>query len=283
MSKKTPPGLYLVALPIGNLGDMTFRAIDTLKSADHVWAEDTRNLRKILSYFDIEKSARDIQSCHDHNEREMAQKMVELIAQGASIAYVSDAGMPLISDPGFRLVQAAQKAGQYYTVLPGASAVPSALALSGLPTDRFAFMGFVPNKKAKRRVFFEEIGQLKMTVLAFESARRIHSSLDDALEVLNPKTPTAITREITKAYEEVIHGSLQEVAEKIRGRELKGEIVLAFGENENPEPDDAEIQAALRAAMENMRLKEAVKSVSDGMNLPKNRVYQLALQIKNQD
>ncbi len=276
-------GLYLVPLPIGNLGDMSFRAIETLKSADQIWAEDTRNLRKILSYFDIPKKPSELMACHDHNEAEMSERLVDAVKGGLRVAYVSDAGMPIISDPGFRLVQKAQEAGIYYTALPGPSAVPTALALSSMPSDRFAFLGFVPTKDAKRREFYENVAQLGMTAIAFESAKRVRESLNMAREVLGGAAKAAIVREISKTFEEVIAGNLGEILERVEAGGIKGEVVLVFAPVEKSILSDAEIIEELQQLSGQMRLKEAVQWVAKSHGLPRKRVYQLALTHINQD
>lgn len=276
-------GLYLVALPIGNLGDMSFRAVATLKACDQIWAEDTRNIRKLLTHFDIEKSPRDLFACHDHNEREMSERLVTAIQDGVSVAYVSDAGMPVVSDPGYRLVKAVQDAGQYVTVVPGPSAVLSALALSGLPSDRFAFYGFIPNKDGKRGQFFEDIRSSQMTIVAFESPRRVESALEKALNVMGSDAQIAIVREITKTFEEVIRGSIAEVLERLRENPIKGEVVIVFAPVVRVEMDDDDVKDALREALTSMRMKEAVRMVTERHDLQRNRVYDLALEIVNHE
>lgn len=275
-------GLYLVATPIGNLGDVTLRALDVLNSADEIWAEDTRNARKLLGLLNVENPSARILACHDHNEAEMAARLAERVAEGARIAYLSDAGMPVISDPGFRLVEAAQAAGLYYTVLPGASAVPAALLLSGLPADRFAFLGFIPNKDGKRQAFFESLKTLQMTAIAFESPKRVKASLAQAMEVLGAEAEAALVREISKTFEEVLKGSLAKLNSELDDREIKGEIVLLFAPVEARALDDDAIKSALLDAMKSQKLNAAVKHVAQMHGLARNRVYDLALEMKDE-
>ncbi len=282
-TKKPKAGLYLVSLPIGNLGDMSFRAIQTLKSADEIWAEDTRNLRKILTYFDIPKAGKNLIACHDHNEREMAPRLIEAIKSGKTIAYTSDAGMPLISDPGFNLVKAMQEAELYYTIIPGPSAVLSAMALSAMPSDKFAFLGFIPNKEGKRKKFFEEIKSLQMSAIAFESPKRLQSSLQSAREVLGDHAEIALIREITKTYEEVIRNTLAKLISDLANHTIKGEIVLVFAPLAKENASPSEIEESLRQHLKDMRVKDASKRVAEQFGLSRNEVYRMALELINQE
>ncbi len=277
------PGLYFVPTPIGNLGDMTYRALEVLRTADEIWAEDTRNLRKLLNYFDIQKKTQQLFACHDHNEREMTGRLVAKIEEGKVIAYASDAGMPLISDPGFRLVKATQEAKLYYTVLPGASAVPTALALSGMPTDRFAFLGFVPTKDGKRRQFFEEIKGLDMSAVAFDSPRRLMNNLEAAKEILGAEQNLAVVREISKTFEEVAHGSIDEVMASFAERDVKGEIVIVFAPAVLDLGEPEQIADELKDLLETHRVKEAAKIIAERHSLSRNDAYKMALDIVNQD
>lgn len=273
-----PAGLYLVATPIGNLQDITLRAIDILKNADEIWCEDTRESKKLLQALNI-PIQKPLRACHDHNEMQMATWLIDKIQDNQSIAYVSDAGMPVINDPGFRLIQTAIEADLPYTVLPGASAVPTALALSGMPSHHFGFFGFFPNKSSARKKFFEELKPLKMTIIGFETAHRLSDSLEDAATVFGSSAQCAIVREISKTFEDMVNGTLDELINFYQNNPPKGEIVVLFDRNQTQIADDYQVETALLYAMKTLSTKDAVKLVSDELQRPRKEVYAIALNL----
>jgi 16S rRNA (cytidine1402-2'-O)-methyltransferase len=216
-------GLYLIATPIGNLGDVSQRAIETMTHVDRLYAEDTRHSRKLLNHLGIDRG---LVPCHEHIEAALADEICRMIANGESCGLISDAGTPGISDPGFRLVRACRKADLPVIPIPGPSAVVTALAVSGLPTDSFQFVGFLPPKKSARLRHFEENKDLKMTLVYFESTHRIDKFIADAQEVFGPERVVCIARELTKHHETVLTGPLQEVATRFAKGSSKGEYVV---------------------------------------------------------
>lgn len=217
------PGLYLVATPIGNLGDISRRAIETLKGVDRLYAEDTRHSRKLLNHLEIDRS---LIPCHEHNETNLAREICRYLAEGHSCGLISDAGTPGISDPGFRLVRACRKEGLPVFSIPGPNAVISALAVSGLPTDSFTFMGFLQPKRAARLRAFEANKDNSTTLAFFESTHRIEKFLTDAEEILGPERVVCVARELTKKHETVLTGPLHSVRERFAKGSSKGEFVV---------------------------------------------------------
>lgn len=228
-NSQLPAGLYLIATPIGNLGDVSRRSIETLSGVDALYAEDTRHSRKLLNHLGVERS---LQACHEHNESTMAEEIVRLIENGKSCGLISDAGSPGISDPGFRLVRACRKAGVMVTSIPGASAVIAALSISGLPTDSFRFVGFLPPKRAARIRFFEENKSARETLVLFESTHRINKFIEDAENVLGTERVICIARELTKQHESVLTGTLGDVKERFSKGSSKGEFVVMIAKEE---------------------------------------------------
>ena len=220
---KPAPGLYLVATPIGNLGDITRRAVETLQQVDRVYAEDTRHSRKLLNHLDIDLQ---LIPCHEHNEAALAEEVVRLVSVGGSCALISDAGSPGISDPGFRLVRACRKTGLPVTAIPGPSAVIAALSISGLPTDAFRFEGFLPPKRAARLRHFTENRDARQTLVYFESTHRIEKFLEDAESVFGPDRVVCVARELTKHHETVLTGPLGNLRVDLAQRSSKGEFVI---------------------------------------------------------
>lgn len=216
--------LYLVATPIGNLQDITFRALETLKTVDLIACEDTRHTNKLLSYFSIKNR---LISYHEHNEVERAHELAELLEQGNSIAVVSDAGTPAICDPSFRIVQKAIEIGAEIVSIPGAVAFVNALIVSGLPTDSVFFGGFLPSKKSERIKRLEEVKEIPATLVFYETPHRIEKSLRDCLEVLGNRKAT-VARELTKLHEEIIRGNLDKLVQKFAENQFKGEMVLVI-------------------------------------------------------
>ncbi|MEC7049219.1 MAG: 16S rRNA (cytidine(1402)-2'-O)-methyltransferase [Pseudomonadota bacterium] len=272
--------LTIVATPIGNLGDFTPRAAAALAGADVIACEDTRTTRKLLRLTGTASTARMV-PYHDHNGAEMRPWLLEQLEAGRKVALVSDAGTPLVSDPGYKLVAACRDAGITVVAVPGASAVLAALTVSGLPSDRFMFAGFLPAAEGARRSQITELAELTATTIWFETPARIARSLTDMADIVGPRD-AVIARELTKLHEEILRGTLDELAARLAsGPALKGEIVLLVtGRSRDDEAmDDAQLAAMLRAELEDQRLRDAVKSVVEMTGLPRNRVYRLALEL----
>ena len=269
------PGLYLVATPIGNLRDITLRALDTLRAADTIACEDTRVTRKLLTAHGI---AGRLTAYHDHNAAAAGPALIERVEAGEVVALVSDAGTPLISDPGFRLVGEANARGLPVTVLPGASAPLAGLVLSGLPADRFHFAGFPPPRQAARRRFLRSLADVDATLVLLESPRRLAASLADMNEVLGPR-PAAVARELTKLHEEVVRDDLRSLAARYAaGGPPRGEIVVLIGPPEAPgAADEAEIDARLGEALATMSVRDAAALVAEATDAPRRTVYRRAL------
>lgn len=277
---RTPlaPGLYLVATPIGSARDITLRALDVLASADVLAAEDTRTLRHLMEIHGVPLGDRPLVACHDHNEAQVSPRIVQAIADGKSVAYASEAGTPMVSDPGFPLARAVIAADQPVTAAPGPSAALCALTLAGLPTDRFLFAGFAPSQKSARKSFLQELAHLQATLVLYESPKRVNQMLEDCCEIFGKGRKIALCRELTKRFEEVIRGSLAEVTEAIANRDLKGEVVLVIGRGEIAACDAATIEAALDKALEQMSVKDAAAAVAEAFSMPRRDLYQMALQ-----
>ena len=270
------PGLYIVATPIGNLGDLTARAADTLRRADLVAAEDTRVTAKLLQHIG---SNRPMAPYHDHNADVVRPKLIDRM-QGEAIALVSDAGTPLISDPGYKLVRDARAAGIAITTLPGPCAAVAALTLAGLPTDRFLFAGFLPAKAGARATAIDELRSLRATLLFYESGSRLGSTLAALAERLGPR-PAAVAREISKRFEEVVDGDLDVLAARYADHPPKGEIVIVVGPpGDAPAATAEDLDAMLTRALAGAPLKTAVAEVADALDLPRKQVYARALEMK---
>jgi 16S rRNA (cytidine1402-2'-O)-methyltransferase len=276
---RLPPGLYLVATPIGNLGDITLRALSTLAASDVIYCEDTRITARLLDRYGMRVPLR---AYHDHNEQKAVPGIVGELREGKVIALVSDAGTPLISDPGYRLVSAVAATGLPITSLPGASAVLTALQLSGLATDRFCFIGFLPEKKSHRRGSLEEIARLQMTAVAYESPHRLRDALDDIAEVM-PTRVMAMARELTKLHEEVLRGTADQIIAALSAREnIKGEVALVFAPapEEPATTDEATIENAITLALDDLPASKAAAQVSKQLGLAKSDIYQRILNRK---
>ena len=276
-------GLYIVATPIGNLQDMSPRGIETLSAADIIACEDTRITKKLFSLLGISIKKKFI-TLHDHNEHEHAQMLIDAVKEGLSVALVSDAGSPLISDPGYKLIRACREEGIDVYTIPGCCALICALQLSGLPTNRFMFAGIIPNKDKARRELFDGLKNLDATLVFYETAPRILKTLAVAQEVFGLRE-MAVVREISKIYEQTGTGSAAEIIEKFSAQEPKGEMVFMVAPPQEDEKSVAEfdVLSILRSKMDSLPLKTAVKEVVAQYGLNKNEVYALALQIKNQN
>jgi len=266
--------LYLVATPIGNLEDITYRALRTLREADLIACEDTRHTRKLLDHYGISKA---VTSYHEHNEAARAQELVEKLLAGASVALVSDAGMPLVSDPGYRVVAAAIAAGIPIIPLPGPSALVAALAASGLATDSFYFGGFLPAKAGQRTRVLEALREHPHTLIFYEAPHRILVTLEDVERVLGPR-PVVVARELTKIHEEFLRGPVGEVRATLESRScVKGEITLLIGKAEAQPADLVTIAEAVAACERTgMSRMDAIKEVARRRGLAKREVYKQA-------
>jgi 16S rRNA (cytidine1402-2'-O)-methyltransferase len=271
------PGLYLVATPIGNLEDITLRALRVLKQADLIACEDTRQTQKLLNHFGITTRST---SYHEHNELERAQELVRDLEQGKRIAVVSDAGMPGISDPGFRLVALAIQHGVPVIPIPGASAFLSALVASGFPTDSFAFNGFLPSKRGQRRQILEDLKNSQRTQVFYEAPHRIIDTLEDVVEVIGSQRQVVAARELTKLYEEFLRGTAQEVLENLKVRdEVRGEITLLIGKADDLEQDSSTPKLSLKQRLqqimdeEKLDEKAALKKVAKELGISKSEAY----------
>lgn len=272
-----PEGLTIVATPIGNLADISLRAIEVLRQVDVVVCEDTRVTRTLLDAYDLSVT---LWTYHEHNADQQRPKLMKHLESGKTLALVSDAGMPLISDPGYKLVRDALDAGLPVTAVPGASASLTALVLSGLPSDRFFFAGFLPAKQAARRKALDEYQAIPGSLLFYESAKRLAASLQDMAESLGPR-PACVARELTKRFEELRRGALPDLAEHYKTHgPPKGEVVIVVGPAETHSASDAEVEASLVAALETASLRDAVAEVTEQTGRPRNEVYQMALQLK---
>jgi 16S rRNA (cytidine1402-2'-O)-methyltransferase len=267
-----PSGLYVVATPIGNLKDITFRAVDTLQKCDFIACEDTRVSMKLLSTYGISKPLIVYQ---DHNAEESRPQIIEKLSSGQSVALISDAGTPLISDPGYKLVRACLEAGHKVIPIPGPSSVLSALVISGQPSDHFAFLGFIEERR------LSEFASLPMTLIFFESARRLIKTLETLSQAM-PERTVSVVRELTKIHEEVKHGSYDQVIDYYRetGKD-RGEVVLVLSPPLRAAVSPQDLDAALEKALANNSVKDACALVAGALNLPKKQVYQRALELSH--
>jgi 16S rRNA (cytidine1402-2'-O)-methyltransferase len=279
-ASRLAPGLYVAATPIGNLGDITLRALQALAGADVIACEDTRVTRKLLERYGI---ATPLSPYHEHNAVQARPALLRWLAEGAAIALVSDAGTPLISDPGFKLVRAAQEAGHAVTALPGASAVLTALAVAGLPTDQFFFAGFLPPKAAARQTRIAELARLPGTLVLFETGPRVAAALADLAAGLGDRE-VALCRELTKLHEEIMRGELSQLAKACADEEPRGEIVLVIAPRPHEAPASlAETETMLREALARHSLKDAVVKVVLATGRPRREVYQCALALSKDE
>ena len=277
------PGLYLVATPIGAARDITLRALDILAGADAIAAEDTRTARKLMEIHGVAVAGRPLLAYHDHSKDSARTRVLRLIEEGKSVAYVSEAGTPLVADPGYQLARAAIAEGLPVTTAPGASAAIAALCLSGLPSDRFLFAGFAPQSRAALKTWVAELAPIRATLILYESPRRIHKLLDVLADGLGGDRRVAICRELTKHFEEVLRGSIDDLRDRIADRTLKGEIVVVIDKGDAVETDAETLDDALRQALVGQSVKDAAAMVAAATGLPKRQVYQAALQLSRQE
>jgi 16S rRNA (cytidine1402-2'-O)-methyltransferase len=270
------PGLYLVATPIGNLRDITLRALDVLAGADRVLAEDTRITGKLLAVYGISKP---LERYDDHAGDRERSRVLAALAAGGRIALCSDAGTPLVSDPGFRLVREALAQGSAVIPIPGASSVLAALSAAGLPTDRFLFAGFPPPRREARRAFFETLAPIRATLILFEGGSRLSASLGDMAAVFGPR-PAVAARELTKLHETHHRGRLDELAADPALRNPKGEIVVVIGPGEDAPASEADAEAALTDALARLGPAKAASEVAKALGLDRRTLYRRALALK---
>ena len=274
-NKKLKPGLYIISLPIGNSKDITIRAIEYLQSVDEIYCEDTRVTNKILSIYKIKKS---LKNYHDHNGKKVRPEIIKKIKDGKTIALVSDAGTPLISDPGYKLVSELKAKDLYVTAAPGASSPITALTLSGLPTNSFYFLGFLPVKDQSRKNLIEGLKSLKTTIILFESANKINKTLQDLIDILGNRE-MAICREMTKKFEEIITGKISDIAQKIVSKKLKGEIVIVlYGDNKKDQ--EINLDEIINSFEGEYRPSELAKIISDQTGFSKSIIYNKIIRLK---
>lgn len=270
------PGLYLIATPIGNLRDITLRALEVLAEVDVVACEDTRMTGKLLEMHGVKASKLIVYN--DHNADASRKGILDMLAQGKRIALVSDAGTPLISDPGYKLVRDAQDLGMNVTSLPGANALLTALQLSGQPTDKFSFLGFLPAKEKARQDVLKEWRAVPGTLVAYETGPRLIDSLRDMELVLGGDRPAAVTRELTKMYEEVRRDTLDNLVRHYEeAGEPKGEIVVVIGPGAKAEITEDAIKERLSALLRDLSVRDAAAQVADEMGIPKKQAYEFAI------
>lgn len=277
-SQTLPPGLYIVATPIGNLKDITLRALETLEAVDVVACEDTRVSASLLKHYGIKKPC---VSYNDHNGQTRRPQLLADIQGGKRIALISDAGTPLISDPGYKLVREVQMAGLHVTTLPGASSVMAALCLAGLPTNKFFFTGFLPTKKGQRADAIKKLKPIPATLVLFETGPRIAESLAALANGLGNRRAT-LTRELTKLFEEALPGTLENLAAHYADQPApKGEIVLVIGPPENESDEAVDIEQQLQLLMADHSVKEAASIMAEQTGKPRKEIYALALKLKS--
>lgn len=276
--------LYIVATPIGNLDDLSARAIDTLKKVDVVAAEDTRHSRRLLQHLGLQKT---MLALHDHNERERTASVIDLLAKGTSIALISDAGTPLISDPGFVLVREARARGLVVTPVPGSCALVAALSAAGLPTDRFRFEGFLPTKRGARRAALEALSQETATLVFYESPHRILEATSEIADVMGAEREVVLARELTKAFETFYAGPASSVCEQLNSDTyaVKGEyVVMVHGAEPRPEEESSafDVDRLLRLLIAELPVKKVARLGAELTGVSRNDLYQRALTIKNE-
>lgn len=265
--------LYVVATPIGNLEDISYRAVRVLKEADLIACEDTRHTAKLLHHYGIDKPT---VSYHEHNEAARAEELVAKLDQGLNIAQVSDAGMPGISDPGYRVIKLSIDRGVLVVPIPGASAVVAALAASGLPTDSFQFLGFLPAKSGQRRTMLETLRDAQNTIVVYEAPHRIEETMKDIAELLGEDRPVVLARELTKVHEEFIRGSAAEILQRVQQHELKGEMTLLIGKGAaEAQTGKKDMISRLEEIMREQKLDEnaALKALAKEQGISKSEAY----------
>lgn len=283
VNTRLAPGLYLVATPIGNARDITLRSLDILANADVLAAEDTRSLKRLLEIHGIALSGRPVLAYHDHNGGKMRPRIMADLAEGRSVAYASEAGTPMISDPGFDLLRGAIEEGHPATAAPGAAAVIMALTVAGLPTDRFLFAGFLPNASGARKKTLTELAGVPATLAFYESPKRIAGMLGDAAEVLGGDRKAVVCRELTKKFEEARRGTLSELASYYGDNTAKGEIVVLIDRGHSENISESDVTTALEEALKTMSVRDASDFVAKMLGQPRRPIYQQAMKMRNDD
>lgn len=276
-TKKLSGGLYFVATPIGTARDITLRALDVLASADVIAAEDTRTARRLMDIHGVPLNDRPLVAYHDHNGAKARPRLLGYLEEGLSVAYASEAGTPLVADPGYGLAQSAIEAGFSVTSAPGPSAVIAALTIAGLPTDQFHFAGFSPNAKLARQKFIQSLAKVDATLVFYESPKRVSAALVDLAQFLGEDRKAAVCREITKKFEEVSRGTLSDLAQEFAERSVKGEIVIVIDRGAGEIIEEETIEEALERALQTHSVKDSATIVAQALNIPRREVYQAAL------
>ncbi|MBU2991823.1 16S rRNA (cytidine(1402)-2'-O)-methyltransferase [Octadecabacter sp. 1_MG-2023] len=276
-------GLYLCAVPIGNARDVTLRTLDILASADVIAAEDTRTARKLMEIHGISIGDRPMVAYHDHSDQKVRDRIMGAVKDGKSVAYVSEAGTPLVADPGYKLTAAFRDADLPLTAAPGASAVLTALTVSGLPSDAFYFVGFLPNTTTARCTALEKLRDVQATLVLYESPRRVSGLLGDLVQTLGGERQVVICRELTKKFEEVLRGSAEDLIGELEGRNLKGEVVVLIERGGTAQLSEDDVAEALKTALKTMRIKDAATAVAGATGMARRDVYQLALSMKDDE
>lgn len=272
-------GLYFVSTPIGAARDITLRGLDVLASADVLAAEDTRTLRKLMDIHGIALNSRPLIAYHDHNGPAQRPRILAALKEGKSVAYASEAGTPLVADPGFVLAREVVALGAQVIAVPGASAAIAALTVSALPSDRFFFAGFPPTAAGARQTALAELSKIPGTVIFYESPKRVHKLLDNLTETFGSERQAAVCRELTKKFEEVLRGTLAELVEQLSGRTLKGEIVVLVDRAKQAAATPAEIEEALLERLKTMSVKDAAADAAGALGLSRRELYQTALKL----
>lgn len=272
-------GLYIVATPIGNLKDISLRALETLLSVDKILCEDTRVSQKLLAHYGISKP---LEAFHDHNETQKAQKIADDIKDGQRLALISDAGTPLISDPGFILARTLQEQGLFVTHIPGSTSMVTALVLSGMPSDRFIFHGFLPSKSQARQDMLRNIQQSQTTAIVFESPHRILKSLQDVMDIMGEEHPVCLCRELTKKFEQCLHLSAKQLFDYGNQQGgFKGEIILVIAPcKPQQDHDQLDLDALIMQALKHYRIKDVAHMLAEQTGITKKIIYQRALELQ---
>ena len=281
--QRLPGGLYFISTPIGAARDITLRALDLLRDAEVIAAEDTRSLRHLMDIHGVALGGRPLLSYHDHNGERMRPRLLDALKDGKSVVYASEAGTPLVADPGYQLGAAAIAAGHPVTAAPGPSAALAALTVSGLPSDRFLFAGFAPNGSGPRRRWLADLKATPATLILYESPKRLKALLTDMAEVMGGDRRAVVCRELTKKFEEVLRGTVAELAAALADREVRGEIVVLIDRPGAMAATPADIEAALREALTCQSVKDAAATVAAATGAPRREVYQMALKLAAKD
>ncbi|SMX38966.1 Ribosomal RNA small subunit methyltransferase I [Maliponia aquimaris] len=274
------PGLYLIATPIGHARDITLRALDLMHAADVLVAEDTRSLRRLMELHGVRLNDRPLLAYHDHSGERVRQRLMAEMAAGKAVLYASEAGTPMISDPGFDLARAAIAEGHAVTSAPGASAVVTALTLAGLPTDRFLFAGFLPSAGGPRKTALRELAAVPATLVFYESPRRLVEMLEAALDMLGDREG-AVCRELTKKFEETRRGRLSELLAHYRETAAKGEVVVVIGKGDSGNVREFDLEQEVNKALETMSVRDAADYVAARLGVKRRTVYQLAMRLSD--